>query len=148
MNMSRTQASLLKKGLLAITVAIAGVGLTACTTTLPGGTQTKAERQGEVDSRVDATLERLYATVPSARSAVSKAKGVLVFPKVLSAGFIVGAEHGDGVLRVNGKNQGYYSTSSGSIGFQAGAQSKAIVLLFMTQQALDEFRASSGWTAG
>ena len=30
----------------------------------------------------------------------------------------------------------------------AGAESKALYLLFMNQQALDKFRASKGWTAG
>ncbi len=37
---------------------------------------------------------------------------------------------------------------TGSIGFQAGAQSKAIIFLFMTQEALDHFRQGNGWTAG
>ena len=52
---------------------------------------------------------------------MARAKGVLIFPDVLSGSFIIGAEHG-GVLRVGGANAGYYSTA-GSIGFQAGAQS-------------------------
>jgi lipid-binding SYLF domain-containing protein len=43
---------------------------------------------------------------------------------------------------------GYYSTAAGSFGFQAGGQSKALIYLFMTQDALDKFRTSSGWTAG
>jgi lipid-binding SYLF domain-containing protein len=38
--------------------------------------------------------------------------------------------------------------SSGSIGFQAGAQARAIVIAFMTQSALDQFRSSNGWRAG
>src|SRR5690606_1188517 len=75
-------------------------------------------------------------------------KGVLIFPRVLGGGFIVGAEHGEGVLRVGGKNQGYFTTTSGSIGLQAGAQSKAIIFVFKTQEALDKFLASNGWTAG
>jgi len=146
--MSRKPTILFRKSVAALSVAIAGLGLAACTATVPQGKQTVAERRADVDARADAALTRLYEVVPDARSTVAKAKGVLVFPRVLSAGFVVGAEHGDGVLRVNGRNQGYYSTSSGSIGFQAGAQSKAIILLFMTQQALDDFRASNGWTAG
>ena len=73
---------------------------------------------------------------------------MLIFPRVLSASFVVGGEHGEGVLRVNGQNAGYYSSTAGSIGFQAGAQSKAVVILFMTQEALNDFRNSSGWTVG
>ena len=52
------------------------------------------------------------------------------------------------MLRVGGAPAGYYSTTAGSIGFQAGAQSKAMVLLFMTDEALNKFRNSSGWTVG
>lgn len=147
--MSKKPATLFQRSVFALTMAVAGLGLAACTTTLPPqGKQTVAERRADVNARADAALKRLYEVAPDARSAVSKAKGVLVFPRVLSASFVVGAEHGDGVLRVNGKDEGYYSVSGGSIGLQAGAQSKAIVLLFMTQEALDQFRASNGWTVG
>jgi lipid-binding SYLF domain-containing protein len=37
---------------------------------------------------------------------------------------------------------------SGSFGLQAGAQSKAIIFCFMTQDALDRFRSSDGWAVG
>jgi lipid-binding SYLF domain-containing protein len=43
---------------------------------------------------------------------------------------------------------GYYSTVSGSFGLQAGGQSKAIIFLFMTRDALNRFRRSDGWSAG
>jgi lipid-binding SYLF domain-containing protein len=43
---------------------------------------------------------------------------------------------------------GYYKTTGISVGLQAGAQSKALVFMFMTQDALDRFRSGSGWTAG
>ena len=82
------------------------------------------------------------------RELVAKSSGVLVFPAVVGASMGVGAEYGRGALRVNGRTQSYYSTTSGSIGFQAGAQSKAVIYLFTTQAALDKFRGSKGWTAG
>jgi len=71
-----------------------------------------------------------------------------VFPSVLQAGFVVGGQYGEGALRVGGESVGYYSTVSGSFGFQAGAQSKAVIFLFMTQDALDHFRSLDGWSAG
>ena len=71
-------------------------------------------------------LGKLYQASPQSRELV-RAKGVLIFPDVLSGSFIIGAEHGKGVLRVGGAT-GYYSTTAGSIGFQAGAQSKAGVV--------------------
>jgi lipid-binding SYLF domain-containing protein len=93
-------------------------------------------------------MSRLYATVKGSRELVAKANGVLVFPAVLQVGFVVGGQYGEGALRVGGKSVGYYSTVSGSFGFQAGAQSKAIILLFMTRDAFDSFRNSDGWSVG
>lgn len=60
----------------------------------------------------------------------------------------MGGQYGEGALRVYGKSVDYYSTVSGSFGFQAGAQSKAIIFLFITRAALDSFRHSKGWSAG
>jgi lipid-binding SYLF domain-containing protein len=71
-----------------------------------------------------------------------------VFPTVLQAGFVVGAQYGEGALRVGNANDGYYSMTSGSIGWQAGAQSRAVVIMFMTQEELNKFRNSKGWSAG
>ncbi|HEY1213509.1 MAG TPA: YSC84-related protein [Bryobacteraceae bacterium] len=73
---------------------------------------------------------------------------MLVFPSVISAGFWVGGEYGEGALRVGGKTTGYYSTVAGSFGLQIGAQSEAIIFLFMTQEALDKIRNSEGWAVG
>lgn len=139
-NFSRTGA--------AFAMAFAALAFTACTTTLPNQNATPAEQRAEINNQADATLTRLYQSAPGSRDLVQRAEGVLIFPEVVSGGFIVGAEHGKGVLRVGGQNSGYYSTSSGSIGLQAGAQSRAVVILFMTQEALNDFRNSSGWTAG
>src|SRR6201999_3237982 len=97
---------------------------------------------------VDGTMSKLFTTVPGSRELVSKARGVLVFPSVLQAGFIVAGQDGEGSLRVGGATVGYYSTVSGSFGLQAGAQSKAIIFLFMTQDSLDKFRNADGWAAG
>lgn len=132
----------------AIAVGVAAMAMTACTTTVPTESRSGVEKSEDLNSRADAALERLYDVAPESRELVSQAAGVLIFPRVLSASFVVGAEHGEGVLRVKGQNRGYYSTSSGSIGFQAGAQSKAIIFVFRTQEALNHFQRSNGWTVG
>ncbi|MGF6758989.1 lipid-binding SYLF domain-containing protein [Paraburkholderia sp. GAS42] len=90
----------------------------------------------------------MHAIANGSRELVGKARGVLVFPSVISAGFGVGGQYGDGSLRVGGSTVGYYSTTTGSIGLQIGAQSKAIIFLFMTEDALDRFRNSEGWSVG
>src|SRR5690606_8656626 len=98
--------------------------------------------------QTNAALSKLYATVPGSREMVSRAKGVLVFPAVVGASRGIGADYGRGALRVDDRTVAYYSTTAGSVGFQAGAQSKAVIYLFNTQAALDTFRNSKGWTAG
>lgn len=132
----------------ALAIAVACMGTAGCTTTGLHDTGSAVSRRTGVDAGVDATLSRLYESAPDARQLVARAAGVLVFPSVLSIGFGVGAEHGNGALRVAGKTVGYYDTTAGSIGFQAGAQSKAIVVLFMTSDSLTKFLDSNGWTAG
>lgn len=129
-------------------LAFAGLSLGACTTTTTTGKSDDATVRREINAGVDSTLERLYKEVRGSRELVGKANGVLVFPNVLAAGFVVGGEYGKGALRERGAHLGYYSVASVSVGFQAGAQSKAMVILFMTQDALNKFRNSKGWTAG
>ncbi|WP_321947459.1 BPSL1445 family SYLF domain-containing lipoprotein [Burkholderia cenocepacia] len=134
----------------AAALIVGSLALTGCTTTpdKPDNAATNASKRQSIDASVDATLSRMYSTVKGSRELVAKSRGVLAFPEVIQAGFIVGGQSGNGALRVGGSTVGYYNTSSLSVGLQAGAQSKAIVFLFMTQQALDEFRGSDGWAAG
>ncbi|AOJ06284.1 YSC84-related protein [Burkholderia mayonis] len=134
----------------AIATVLGSLALAGCTTTpdKPATASSNASTREAIDARVNATLSRLYSTVPGSHELVSKSRGVLVFPNVLQAGFIVGGQSGNGALRVGGATVGYYNTSSLSVGLQAGAQSKALIFLFMTQDALDKFRGSEGWAAG
>lgn len=129
-------------------VAAASVLFAGCTTTRPGDTGTSTSSRTSIDAQVDASLSKLYQTVPGSREMVGKAAGVLVFPSVVGASLGVGAEYGRGALRTGGRTQAYYSTTAGSIGFQAGAQSKAVIYVFNTQESLAKFRSSKGWTAG
>ncbi len=142
--------ALSRTGMAALTIGAASLLLAGCTTTPPSkpSAAAKTDTRQSLDSAANATLTKLYEAAPSSRELVARARGVLVFPDVLSGSFIIGAEHGKGVLRVGDAAVGYYRTTSGSIGFQAGAQSKAMVLLFMTDDALNKFRNSSGWTVG
>ena len=118
-----------------------------CTTTGPGSGD-PAARRTSINASVDNALAELYRQVPGSKDLVGRAQGVLVFPAVLEAGFIVGASRGDGALRKGGKTVSFHRTTAGSIGLQAGAQSTAMFLLFMTEDALRNFENSRGWTAG
>jgi lipid-binding SYLF domain-containing protein len=119
-----------------------------CTVTRPEAPEDRAARRREIDSGADGTLTRLYSTARGSKELADRARGILIFPRVLSGGFIVGGDYGDGELRVGGRPSGYYRLVGGSLGWQIGAQSRAIVLMFLTQDALDRFRSSSGWTIG
>ncbi|MGE0484089.1 MAG: YSC84-related protein [Gammaproteobacteria bacterium] len=115
---------------------------------LAGPTPAVAASATEIDIKVDAALARFTAEVTGGAAFLAKAKGVLVFPEVVKAGFGIGGEYGEGALRVGGKTAAYYNTAAASIGFQLGAQLKTVVLVFLTAEALQKFRASDGWEAG
>lgn len=133
-----------------VAIALASAALAGCSTTgnTPATAQTNDAKRQSIDASVDGTMSRLFQTVPGSRELVGKARGVLVFPQVTQAGIGIGGEHGDGALRVGGSTVGYYSTTGASVGATLGMQSKSVVYLFMTQEALDKFRNSSGWSAG
>jgi lipid-binding SYLF domain-containing protein len=129
--------------------ALLGVLLvaTGCTVTTPGGQNPETRRQN-INAGVDNALAELYRQVPGSKEMVANARGVLVFPAVLSAGFVFGASHGEGAMREAGRTTGFYRQTGGSWGLQVGAQSQAVYILFMTKEALDSFNSSRGWTAG
>ena len=133
---------------LAVALGLGSIAMVGCTTTPKGAEASGPTARAAMDRDVDATLSRLYSTVPGTREMVQRSAGVLVFPAVVGGSFVVGAEYGKGALREGGTTTGYYSTTAGSIGFQAGGQSKAVVYVFNTRDALNKFTASNGWTAG
>jgi lipid-binding SYLF domain-containing protein len=101
-----------------------------------------------IDRDARAALQSLYASSPGAKALGDKAKAILVFPSVLKAGLIVGAQGGDGVLIENGQTVGFYNTAAVSVGLQAGAQEFGYVMFFMTDQVLNDFRKSNKFEIG
>ncbi|MCW7538549.1 YSC84-related protein [Aquabacterium sp. A7-Y] len=122
--------------------------LVAGCSTSTGGTADPNAKRREIDASVDHAQSQLFSQSADAIELAAKAKGILVFPKVVSAGFLLGASYGQGALRKGGVTSAYYSIGSASAGLLAGAQSKAVYLLFMTQESLQKFESSQGWTAG
>lgn len=107
-----------------------------------------AASKAEIDANVEEALENFYEETSAGRSLAQRAAGMLVFPRVIKAGIGIGGEYGEGALIVGGGTEAYYSIASASIGFQLGAQVKSQVILFMTEDALADFRDSDGWEAG
>ena len=137
----------MKTMMAATSVAAALLLTTGCTANM-GPSATLSQQETAIDQGVETTLSTLYTSVPGSRELARKATGILVFPKVYAAGLVVGGEHGRGALVVGGRTLGYYQTTGVSLGLQAGAESRGLVFMFMTQDALDRFRAGNGWTAG
>lgn len=102
----------------------------------------------ELDVSVDVALEKFYKEVNGGKEFIGNAKGYLLFPRVIKAGLGIGGEHGEGALRVGGETVDYYSTTSGSVGFQLGVQQKTVLIVFLTKSSLRKFRGSSGWKVG
>jgi lipid-binding SYLF domain-containing protein len=95
-----------------------------------------------------AALQALYAQTPAAKSLGEKAKGILVFPNIVKAGFVIGGQGGDGVLFENGKVTGVYNTAAVSVGLQAGVQNFGYALFFITDSALKNLKTSAGFELG
>lgn len=115
--------------------------------TIPAGASFAKSAQ-EIDTSVDVCLERFYKQVKGAKEFARTAKGLLVMPNVVKAGFFVGGQYGEGALRVGGKTEGYYNLVAGSYGLTFGGQSQDLLIAFMTDEALKQFRESAGWEAG
>ena len=101
-----------------------------------------------IDVKVDFALEFFKNEVNGGQEFLKGAKGVLVIPRIIKAGLVLGGEYGEGALRVGGKTVDYYSVAAGSFGFQLGIQEKNIIIVFMEDEALKKFRGSPGWKAG
>ena len=92
--------------------------------------------------------QQLVAQNPAAAKANSKALAVLVFPNVVKAGFVFGAEGGKGILFMHGQPSGRYRTVAASYGLQAGVQKYGYALFFMNQKAVDWIDTTRGWEIG
>jgi len=108
----------------------------------------QAASKAEIDAGVRDALARFTKEVKGGQEFLNGAKGVLVFPKIYKGGLVVGIEGGEGALLAAGNTLDYYASGSASWGLQIGAQSKTVVVAFMTAEALEKFRASSGWKVG
>src|ERR1700684_266047 len=107
-----------------------------------------AANEMQIDHRVSKTLQHCDAINPANVSLGQKAAGMLVFPRVTKAGVGIGGEHGEGALLVGGKTMGYYSVGAASVGLTLGLAKHSEIIMFMTQEALDKFTSSDGWSIG
>ena len=107
-----------------------------------------AQSKEAIDANVEKALQQFDVLDPKHESLVKSAAGVLVFPQVTKGGVAIAAEYGEGALKINGATFAYYRLSSASVGLTAGMATRSEIILFMTQEALDKFMKSRGWSIG
>lgn len=126
------------KKLLALALAVFALSVA----TLTAQSSDEARRVSDAATVLDEIMAAADKAVP--RSIMEKAEAIAVFPSLLKAGFVVGAQRGHGVLSVRDKKTGAWSApafltiTGGSIGAQFGAQAIDLVLVVNNQRGLEQ----------
>ena len=107
-----------------------------------------ADSPADLNRDSDAALQQLYANNPAAAAIGKQAKAILIFPKIVKAGFVFGGAYGEGELKQGDRVDGYYNSVTGSWGLQAGAQSYGYVVFLMNHKALRYVHQTHGWEIG
>ena len=110
-------------------------------------TATQAEID-QLDAETQAVVDALKSGSPVAVEYAERASGVLIFPKVETSAFILGATRAMGVLyKKDGdgayQKAGYYRVERASIGLQAGSEVSSRVFMFMNSDKLQQFEDGS-----
>ena len=138
---SRATAGMRRHGRLgAALMAVAALTLGACAD-IGADPQTLPQ---DLIKRATETVDR-FKTLPSLaaiKEHMSRARGVVVLPSVVKAGFLGAAEGGHGMLLVRDasgrwSHPAFYTLGAASFGFQAGIQDTEVVLVLRTRKALD-----------
>ena len=80
---------------------------------------------------------------------MDRARGILIYPQVLKGGFIFGGSGGTGVLVVRDQGTGnwsepaFYTMGSVTFGLQIGGEAAEVIVVAMTEKAIDSLLSSS-----
>lgn len=107
-----------------------------------------AKNTNEIDAAIESALTRFSDEIQGAQGYLDGARGILVIPRMIKAGVVLGMEYGEGALIVDDIKVQYYRAFSTSLGIQLGVGAKDLVILFFDDEAMDNFLYSSGWQAG
>ena len=129
-------------------IAALAVLATSCQSPTSDTQLPRRATKSELNQDAEAALVRLYELMPASTTLMPTAKGVMVFPRVIKAGLVIGGQYGNGVLYSGGKVAGYYNTAGGSYGLQIGVQGFSYALFFMSDEALEYMKKSEGWEIG
>lgn len=132
----------------------ASMVLFAAALALPALPAPAARAQGREAATVAAAAEVIEqsAAIPARcipLSLLREARGVAIIPGIIKAGFVVGGRHGRGVVLVRCQDGGwsnpiFVTLTGGSIGWQVGAQSTDLVLVFKTTRGVERILRNRG----
>jgi lipid-binding SYLF domain-containing protein len=127
--------------LAAVAVLLAGGVAAVSAQSAPEGVK-EADRVKEAITVLDEVMGAGDRAVP--RNILERAEAIAVFPSLVKAGFIVGAQRGRGIISVRDPKSGAWSSpafltiTGGSIGAQIGAQAVDLVLVVQNRRGLDQ----------
>jgi len=120
---------------------VAVVFVLALFITSPASAATREEKRVADAADVLDQLTRIpEKTIPP--NLLSRAYAVAVIPNVVKAAFGLGARHGKGILVIrqdddSWSNPAFISLTGGSVGWQIGAESTDVILVFKTRKGVD-----------
>jgi lipid-binding SYLF domain-containing protein len=121
---------------------------------ISGVTQARADDKSEAQALVDKARITFQGFMNDKNyeylhKNLKNVKGLLIYPQVLKAGFILGGSGGTGVLVVRDAKTGdwsqpaFYTIGSASVGFQIGGEAAEVIVMAMTQKAIDSLYTTS-----
>ena len=121
---------------------------------LAGVTQSRADEKADAQALVDKARITFQAFMNDKNyeylhKNLKNVKGLLIYPQVLKAGFILGGSGGTGLLVVRDaktkdwSQPAFYTIGSGSFGLQIGAEAAEVIVMAMTQKAIDSLFTTS-----
>lgn len=132
----------MRKSIVVVVLALAG--------TLAAGGVSAAQNE---DERLQAAIDvlRQLDEIPESKvppSLLSQAHAVAIIPNVIKGAFFVGGRFGKGVLVVRGddgdwSNPAFMKITGGSLGWQVGAQSTDIFLVFKSPRGVERLTSGS-----
>jgi len=132
------------KPFIIFTAAALAVSLGACSTM---SSNEKASKQAEVRKATQSSLGKFYKADPKLQSEVAKAPGYGIFT-TYGLSFIIGGAGGSGLVHDNRtKTDTFMDEAQASAGVQAGVAQMDTLIIFKTQEAMQNF-VEKGWVAG
>jgi SH3 domain-containing YSC84-like protein 1 len=127
-------------------IAVFAAGMLAAATSLPAMAQNKADTELDQASQIMEHLTGPQSTAGIPDAVLKDAKCVAVIPKMIKGGFVVGAQHGDGVATCRLANGRWsppapFQLSGASFGAQIGGEEQGYVMMIMDNNGMQALRS-------